>query len=452
MEARETYVRFLEASAGDASLVHERKRAQWAIARIDLVAGDASPTLAQPAPPPAPEPQSKAQPSGVEVIVAPRPPAPASGGAASCRCETAPSRERGGLWLALLGSAAWLRRRWPLWLILFAACTPPPEPVIADAPPPPAPAHEPIVEAPPPDGLTVPVVVRCKTGRACDTLARVRRRDGAIEHVPTAWIPRDSPVLVDDENVYWAGFAVRKSDLSRVELDWRDPRLRAFTQDDENLVVTDDQGLYLLPKDGSPRREIVADKNIWCAAADPSHLVWTVDHGSRVGDVVIANRSGHITHTAKGEQAPCVTQMFDGDPYWFNFGNGDGAIRTRVRDREITLAQNQDAPRDLVATPTHVYWITDEDAGRIARRVPLDGGTPEKLGSSHELVGHRSNRDRIAVHEGYVYWNAAHSVVRAPIEGGETKVVVTADIPGDVISFAIDGDHIYVAAHISQGR
>lgn len=92
-----------------------------------------------------------------------------------------------------------------------------------------------------------------------------------------------------------------------------------------------------------------------------------------------------------------------------------------------------------------------ESGGRIARRVPLDGGKVERLGESYEMRGVRANSDHILVHHEHVYWNAAHSVVRVPrTGGGDAQVVVTADIPGDIQDFAVDDTHIYVTARIYE--
>jgi hypothetical protein len=347
------------------------------------------------------------------------------------------------------------------WLafVLLGACAPtttpsapdgedeePPEAVATTAP-----------QTRPGDLCALPIIVRClHPNNGCTLAVRARRRDGVLELLtPSTFFRDDAPVVLDADNVYWPGSAVTKRDLTAIELDWRSTRVRWLDQRGSDLVVVDEQGAYLLPKDGSPRRSLVDAVAIWSAAVGPSFVGWTLDHGSAFpgkNKVVIADHGGAVLHEVI-EESPYGLRIFGDVALWYAFGQPDpanptGAIRRLAGDRAITLAGGQYAPRDLTVDGDHVYWVTDEDAGRIVRRARLDGGEVERLGASHEMSGHRNNLDHIVVQGDHVYWNAAHSVVRAPKDGGTAQMVVTVDVPGDIVGFAVDDTHVYLTAHV----
>ncbi len=321
--------------------------------------------------------------------------------------------------------------------------------------------HERSVEVPA-DLVGAPFVLRCDGSdphRGCFLVARVQKKGGRIERLSEgdAWA-LTRPVLVDERAAYWPGQAVLKEGLTPVTLAWRSGLVRSLEQDETHLVVVDEGGVYLLPKSGDDRVEVApAGDGIWSAASGRGFVAYTVDGGSGPGKVVLVGRDGRPSISVEPEPAPHGVWVDEDTLYWFGFGSADpshptGTLRRLSNGVAETLAAGLLVPRDLCVFGEHVYWVTDEPAGRVVRRVPKAGGAVEPLGVSHELHGLRTNHDRIVVHGEHVYWNAAHSVVRVPLEGGRVELVVTADIPGDIQSFAVDDTHLYVAARIHPTR
>lgn len=301
-----------------------------------------------------------------------------------------------------------------------------------------------------------PYVLRCADRHTgCQLTVRIRRDNGAIEPLGAFGGARDpQPVLVDDARFYLPGRAASKRDLGPFELAWRTHRLRDLDQADEVLVVVDAQGVYLLPKDGSARRELVDDEHIWAAAVGP-FVAWGV---SELGPaqrhaLVLADHAG--TPFRRFDDARPGDLAFDGDAlYWFDRSPDHPAARLLVlKDGEVTvLADELEMPSALAFDADWIYWVSPTEEGRILWRLRRRGGQPERVSISHGLHGRRGNEEHVAVNGDHVYWNAAQSVVRAPKTGGPAEIVATVDFHGDVHNFALDDTHLYVTAEIYRTR
>jgi MYXO-CTERM domain-containing protein len=337
-----------------------------------------------------------------EVVVAQA--APRDAGAASCGCETGGKPPLAPAAAVAVAVAAAMRRRrrkggavkaLAAALALLAGCRAPAATTAEDGDEPREQADAPVPTVAG-DLCALPMILRCPTphsgrGGGRTLAARARRRDGVLELLTPVGFSRDfMPVVLDAERVFYPGFAAFKRDLSAIELDWRSLRVRSLGDHAEQLIVVDEHGVYLLPKDGSPHLPLTSDANVWSAAAGPSFVAWTVDtSGMAQRDaVVVASRSGEVIQVIEGEDSPYGALIAGDSLLWFTFGHTgpeapSGAIRKLDQGAPVTLAGGQYVPRQLAVAGEHVYWVTDEHGGRFARRVPLAGGAIEQLGVSH---------------------------------------------------------------------
>ncbi len=118
---------------------------------------------------------------------------------------------------------------------------------------------------------------------------------------------------------------------------------------------------------------------------------------------------------------------------------------------ETVLATGQAGPSALATDGTHLYWTNT--AGGELMRLPLAGGTPERL------VSGQSQPRKLALGPTHVYWanRGSSSIMKAPLAGGEATVVAAdqADledvaVAGDILFWA-DGSSLLMKAPLAGG-
>jgi hypothetical protein len=296
-------------------------------------------------------------------------------------------------------------------------------------------------------------------GNACYEIVRVPKNGG-----PPTVLRRSQligHVLVDEKFVYWTEGEIGAWKMMR----WSKStgaidsvaagslRGSLARTPDGFLVDIFDEGLFALP-DGKEARALVPGKyRVSELAVAGDDLYWTEYGPSNSTAILTMPRAGGASHVlACGQPVASLLTVAGQDLVWANLNVppiGTAQIVALPREGGVprVLVDVPGHPLALAADATSLYWVQDGPDGYRLFRASIGGGAPARVGTAPARPMHRDNRDRVALDQTHVYWNARESVARVAKGGGPVEEVVRM-ARGDVMSFAIDDSDVYVAAVI----
>lgn len=126
--------------------------------------------------------------------------------------------------------------------------------------------------------------------------------------------------------------------------------------------------------------------------------------------------------------------------YWANAGEGSIMKAPLGGGTPSAVVSGLERPVAVVVDDENIYWTQDTDAegGGPVMMMPLDGGSPTR-------VGQRSNGGGaagIAIDATHIYWAERGNVLKRPIAGGE-RVVLAEDRPFSIASVVVDATSVY---------
>ncbi len=219
------------------------------------------------------------------------------------------------------------------------------------------------------------------------------------------------------------------------------------------VVEIFDEGLFAMP-DGKEARALVPGQyRISEMTVAGDDLYWTEYRPHNSTAILTMPRAGGTPSVlACGQPVASLITVAGKDLVWANLNippTGTKQIVALPREGGIphVLVDVAGFPLALAADATSVYWVEASPEGYNLLRAPIGGGAPARVGTAPARTMHRDNRDRIALDQTHVYWNARESVARVAKGGGPVEEVVRL-ARGDVMSFAIDDHDVYLAVVI----
>jgi hypothetical protein len=223
------------------------------------------------------------------------------------------------------------------------------------------------------------------------------------------------------------------------------------------------QTILAFPLAGGVATVLAGAQPVADLAADGQRVYWTTYYGLRpAGNNDVSNVSGvgadggAIVNFATMQRVPSSLSVNDTSVYWLTLV--DPAIPTGTTVMRASLdggapvsvamssgaSASLRAPNKAIALDgTSVYWSEFVDGvGGALRKAPLNGGPITTLAEGQTTAG------TIAVDATNVYWVASKSILRMPLSGGASSVLVAGE---NAASIAVDDASVYWT-NTSEGR
>ena len=293
--------------------------------------------------------------------------------------------------------------------------------------------------------------------QGCALWARVPR-DGGAPEIFDVDEGLSGPIVVSDDAVITVSNGVATRIVRRPKsapsdarpLSWPGGTARSMVLADDAVVVSTEGVIVSVPVDGGPSRAVIKTLDPYILAVHGSNVAWTDEYDAGVADVFVAPLGkGAAKRAARREVDPYAVALDDDGLWWGTYDDTPKLQAIRVLRSGAaypeTLVDAQDQILAIATDATDVLWISFVDGKEpIVRRASKKAGPAIEV--ARGLATMRNDRfvHRLVVDGDAVWFSDRASVLRAPKSGGPAHVM--ASVRGEIASFDVDADALWVAA------